>query len=136
MAVNPYKHLSIYDPDVVAQYHGKQRADLAPHLFSIGEEAYRDMLSSLSSAGSGGAKVGQAILCTGESGAGKTENTKYLVRFFVQVTAAPSGREQAGRRRSSRTQVCSVHIVFTHMYCIYVYYVCMVVICCGVHEMS
>lgn len=46
---------------------GKRRTEMPPHLFAVSDEAYRSMLQN---------NENQSMLITGESGAGKTENTK------------------------------------------------------------
>lgn len=48
-------------------YMGKRRTEMPPHLFAVSDEAYRNMLQN---------HENQSMLITGESGAGKTENTK------------------------------------------------------------
>jgi myosin heavy subunit len=72
--VNPYKWLPIYTDEMIQMYSGKRRSDVHPHIYAIADEAYRAMLRN---------KANQSILITGESGAGKTENTKKVRRFPV-----------------------------------------------------
>lgn len=43
ISVNPYKMLPIYTEGVLEDYIGKNRLELPPHIFSIGEAAYRAM---------------------------------------------------------------------------------------------
>lgn len=71
MVVNPYKRLPIYDPEIVELYRGKRREEVPPHVFAVSDNAYRSMLND---------GVCQSILITGESGAGKTENTKKVIQ--------------------------------------------------------
>ena len=44
MAVNPYKRLPIYTQEVIDMYKGKRRNEMPPHIFSIADNAYHDML--------------------------------------------------------------------------------------------
>jgi len=57
-------------------YSGKRRGELEPHLFAVAEEAYRNMLRE---------KKNQSIIVSGESGAGKTQSAKYIMRYFASV---------------------------------------------------
>lgn len=49
MVVNPYKRLPIYTRNVIEKYRGKRRNEMPPHLFSVSDNAYNDMLTSKSS---------------------------------------------------------------------------------------
>ncbi|VDK52965.1 unnamed protein product [Anisakis simplex] len=84
VVINPYKRLPIYTESVCKMYIGKRRAEMPPHLFSVSDEAYRHMIND---------KVNQSMLITGESGAGKTENTKKVISYFASVGAT----QQAAR---------------------------------------
>jgi len=85
VVINPYRRLPIYTKNVVGKYQGKRRTEMPPHLFSIADNAYRNMLVD---------RENQSMLITGESGAGKTENTKKVIGYFAQVAAA-SKKEEA-----------------------------------------
>merc|ERR1712088_629637 len=78
IVVNPYKRYPIYTPTVVKMYLGKRRNEVPPHLWAISETAYRNMLTN---------GKDQAMLITGESGAGKTENTKKVISYLAAVAA-------------------------------------------------
>ncbi|XP_028816789.1 myosin heavy chain, fast skeletal muscle-like [Denticeps clupeoides] len=84
VTVNPYKWLPVYDAGVVAAYRGKKRIEAPPHIFSISDNAYQFMLTD---------RENQSILITGESGAGKTVNTKRVIQYFA--TIAVSGQKKA-----------------------------------------
>ena len=58
---------------------GKRRTEMPPHLFAVSDEAYRNMLQD---------HENQSMLITGESGAGKTENTKKVIAYFAAVGAS------------------------------------------------
>merc|ERR1712055_283172 len=84
IVVNPYKRYPIYTSRVVKMYLGKRRNEVPPHLWAITETAYRNMLTNIKN---------QSMLITGESGAGKTENTKKVIAYLAQVAA--SGKKAA-----------------------------------------
>lgn len=81
VAVNPYKSLQIYGDETIERFRGKRRDEADPHIFAIAEEAFRSMLET---------KRDQSILITGESGAGKTENTKKTIQYLSSVTKSNS----------------------------------------------
>ncbi|KAM9324336.1 myosin-4-like [Gastrophryne carolinensis] len=78
VTVNPYKWLPVYNPEVVAGYRGKKRMEAPPHIFSISDNAYQSMLTD---------REHQSVLITGESGAGKTVNTKRVIQYFATIAA-------------------------------------------------
>ncbi|CAE6451317.1 unnamed protein product [Rhizoctonia solani] len=76
VAINPYTNLSLYTDAIVQQYRGKRRDDNAPHIFAIAERAWVNL---------GEERENQSILITGESGAGKTENTKKVIQYLAAI---------------------------------------------------
>merc|ERR1711981_71271 len=78
IVVNPYKRYPIYTATCVKLYLGKRRNEVPPHLWAITETAYRNMLTN---------SKDQSMLITGESGAGKTENTKKVISYLAAVAA-------------------------------------------------
>merc|ERR1712127_304644 len=92
VVVNPYKRFPIYTPTVVKMYLGKRRNEVPPHLWAITETAYRNMLQN---------SKNQSMLITGESGAGKTENTK-KVSLEDQIVATNPILESYGNAKTSR----------------------------------
>ncbi|GAA6102094.1 myosin-6 [Tachysurus ichikawai] len=91
VTVNPYKWLPVYDAEVVAAYRGKKRSEAPPHIFSISDNAYQYMLTD---------RENQSILITGESGAGKTVNTKRVIQYFASIAAA--GGASGGKKDSNK----------------------------------
>uniref|UniRef100_A0A915CI40 Myosin heavy chain n=5 Tax=Parascaris univalens TaxID=6257 RepID=A0A915CI40_PARUN len=79
VVINPYKRLPIYTDSVASMFMGKRRTEMPPHLFAVSDEAYRNMLQD---------HENQSMLITGESGAGKTENTKKVIAYFAAVGAS------------------------------------------------
>jgi myosin heavy subunit len=45
VAMNPYKRIPIYTPQMVEIYKGKRRNEIAPHIFAVADTAYRAMLA-------------------------------------------------------------------------------------------
>ncbi|XP_062930309.1 myosin-4-like isoform X2 [Mobula hypostoma] len=95
VTVNPYKWLPVYDPQVVTGYRGKKRQEAPPHIFSISDNAYQFMQTD---------RENQSILITGESGAGKTVNTKRVIQYFASVgavTDTSKKKETSGKMQGS-----------------------------------
>ncbi|XP_062362345.1 myosin-1B isoform X3 [Cinclus cinclus] len=93
VTVNPYKWLPVYNPEVVLAYRGKKRQEAPPHIFSISDNAYQSMLTD---------RENQSILITGESGAGKTVNTKRVIQYFATIAA--SGDKKKEEQTSGKMQ--------------------------------
>jgi myosin V len=105
IAVNPFQRLPLYTEDILEDYRrdgllkaqGMQSGldDLEPHVFAVADRSYRQMMSEK--------RKSQAILISGESGAGKTETTKIVMLYLTTlgagtaetqehaIAAAPSG---------------------------------------------
>uniref|UniRef100_A0AAQ4S8T2 Unconventional myosin-VI n=1 Tax=Gasterosteus aculeatus aculeatus TaxID=481459 RepID=A0AAQ4S8T2_GASAC len=83
IAVNPYYDIhKLYGLDAIKTYQGKSLGTLPPHVYAIADKAYRDMKVL---------KMSQSIIVSGESGAGKTENTKFVLRYLT--TTYGSGQD-------------------------------------------
>ncbi|KAL2097612.1 hypothetical protein ACEWY4_006819 [Coilia grayii] len=91
VTVNPYKWLPVYNQEVVVAYRGKKRAEAPPHIFSISDNAYQYMLAD---------RENQSILITGESGAGKTVNTKRVIQYFASI-AASGGKKETDKNKGT-----------------------------------
>ncbi|XP_043075154.1 myosin VIa isoform X5 [Puntigrus tetrazona] len=75
IAVNPYFEIpKLYSPETIKQYQGRSLGTLPPHVYAIADKTYRDMKVL---------KMSQSIIVSGESGAGKTENTKFVLRYLT-----------------------------------------------------
>ncbi|KAJ8005080.1 hypothetical protein DPEC_G00142940 [Dallia pectoralis] len=94
VVINPYKNLPIYTEAIVEMYRGKKRHEMPPHIYAISEAAYRSMLQD---------REDQSILCTGESGAGKTENTKKVIQYLAHVASSHKGHKDVSQMEGSRS---------------------------------
>jgi myosin-5 len=75
IAVNPFQGLPhLYDAEVMEKYKEAYFKELNPHVFAIGGIAYREMINE---------GRNKCILVSGESGSGKTETTKMLMRYLA-----------------------------------------------------
>ena len=72
VAMNPFKWLPVYTAQHVAEY-AKGDPESAPHPFKTTMAAYNGLRES---------RCAQAILISGESGAGKTETTKQCLKML------------------------------------------------------
>ncbi|KRY78773.1 Myosin heavy chain, non-muscle [Trichinella pseudospiralis] len=99
VVINPYEKLPIYTESIIEMYKGQKRHEVPPHVFAIADTAYRNMLQE---------RDDQSILCTGESGAGKTENTKKVIQYLTYVAGtsrtSKSGTSQAVNTRGELEQ--------------------------------
>uniref|UniRef100_A0A8C0DW43 Myosin-2 n=1 Tax=Balaenoptera musculus TaxID=9771 RepID=A0A8C0DW43_BALMU len=80
VTVNPYKWLPVYNPEVVVADRGKKRQEAPPHIFSMSDNAING--------------ENQSILITGESGAGKTVNTKRVIQYFATTAVTGEKRKE------------------------------------------
>ncbi|KAI9599813.1 hypothetical protein KEM48_006342 [Puccinia striiformis f. sp. tritici PST-130] len=96
VAINPYHPLPIYTPQVISQYKNKRREENPPHVYAVAERSWQHML---------GERENQSILITGESGAGKTENTKRVISYLTAIASAhkfPASGSENSVSESSR----------------------------------
>lgn len=118
VAINPYKSLPIYEDAMLKKYQTQpakdERANLIlpagelsmtglglsdntvppPHIFATAENTFKNLLSN---------KKDQSILVTGESGAGKTENTKRIIQYLSSTTNRSSPTESSTDKSGTHT---------------------------------
>ncbi|XP_011506373.1 PREDICTED: myosin heavy chain, muscle isoform X2 [Ceratosolen solmsi marchali] len=92
VAINPYKRYPVYTQRCAKLYRGKRRSEVPPHIFAISDGAYVNMLTN---------SENQSMLITGESGAGKTENTKKVIAYFATVGASTKKDPAASEKKGS-----------------------------------
>ncbi|XP_014245706.1 myosin heavy chain, muscle isoform X20 [Cimex lectularius] len=102
VAINPYKRFPVYTLRCAKLYRGKRRNEVPPHIFAISDGAYVNMLTN---------KENQSMLITGESGAGKTENTKKVIAYFATVGASGKKDEAAEKKGTLEDQVVQTNPV-------------------------
>ncbi|KAJ3021208.1 UNVERIFIED_CONTAM: Myosin type-2 heavy chain 1, partial [Siphonaria sp. JEL0065] len=83
IAMNPFAKVpkDIYSPKVMKQYIGSKRHELEPHIFGIAEGCFQAMLRGKN----------QSVIVSGESGAGKTQSTKYIMQYLAVVDSLSKG---------------------------------------------
>jgi len=83
VSVNPFKNVpGLYKRELMQRYFGRQKFELAPHVFGSAEDAFRKLMTT---------GKDQCVLISGESGAGKTEAAKKLLEY---VTVASQDRAE------------------------------------------
>lgn len=88
VTINPYCPLPIYGNDYVRMYKAQAREDTRPHIFAVSDQAFRKLVNE---------GENQSILVTGESGAGKTENTKKVIQYLAAVATNDADTPLTGR---------------------------------------
>ncbi|XP_015113330.1 myosin-IIIb [Diachasma alloeum] len=81
VAVNPFTNLGLYTGIEQRRYKGQARSDNPPHIFAVADAAYQALLHQ---------RQNQAIIISGESGAGKTESANLLLKQLVYLSKAPN----------------------------------------------
>lgn len=83
IAINPYYDIkNLYESKTIKSYQGKSLGTMPPHVFAIADKAFRDMKVLKSS---------QSVIVSGESGAGKTESTKYILKYLCDNFGTSAG---------------------------------------------
>ena len=96
VTVNPYCPLPIYTNEYINMYKGRSREDNKPHIFAMTDQAFRNLVD---------AGENQSILVTGESGAGKTENTKKVIQYLAVVAHSDSSVRSKSQHSNLSQQI-------------------------------
>ena len=77
-------------------YKGQGREETKPHIFAMADEAFRNLVDE---------GQNQSILVTGESGAGKTENTKKVIQYLAAVAHSDSPTKHRSQHSNLSQQI-------------------------------
>ncbi|OCU02869.1 myosin-IIIb [Xenopus laevis] len=79
IAVNPFQDLPLYSPEVSDKFGSQPLGSLPPHIFAVADRAYNSLQGN-----PGKLSQNQCVVISGDSGAGKTESTKLLLKHLVR----------------------------------------------------
>lgn len=84
VSMNPYRQLNIYDSETILNYKGRELFENPPHIYAIADAAYRILKQR---------HQDTCILISGESGAGKTEASKIIMKYIAAITNSQGQNE-------------------------------------------
>eukprot|EP00808_Paulinella_micropora_P008044 g38895.t1 len=84
LALNPFKALSVFSHSILESYL-QYKEEAPPHVYRAASLAYQQLQEN---------RKDQTFLISGESGAGKTETTKFIMQFFSTAAGSETGVEQ------------------------------------------
>ncbi|KAF0030324.1 hypothetical protein F2P81_017055 [Scophthalmus maximus] len=104
VVINPLSTPSMYSEKVMHMFKGCRREDSAPHIYSVAQSAYRNLLTT---------RQDQSIVLLGKSGTGKTTNCQHLLQYLVSI-AGSTGKifsdDAAGETEGEQTTCRRVHL--------------------------
>lgn len=122
LALNPFKNCKqLYSNKVMAEYWARgelfskgvvdEQHPLPPHVYGIADRSFRIMMQTLeenkgvtTKRGPGKATLSdQSILVSGESGAGKTVTTKFIMQYLATLSQRSTGGEVSNTESGGQT---------------------------------
>jgi myosin heavy subunit len=98
IAVNPFRDLPIYGTEWIERYRSTaDRRSLPPHIFITADNAYNSLIRNY---------ISQSIVISGESGSGKTESIKLILKYVTQIS-----RKDASNHRNIQDQILQANPV-------------------------
>ncbi|XP_047186488.1 unconventional myosin-XVIIIa-like isoform X4 [Scophthalmus maximus] len=79
VVINPISAPSMYSEKVMQMFKGCRREDTAPHIYSMAQAAYRNLLTT---------RQDQSIVLLGKSGSGKTTNCQHIIQYLVTIAGS------------------------------------------------
>jgi len=77
VSVNPFKQMPYFTDRDIEQYQGAASYENPPHIYALSDNMYRNMLIE---------QENQCVIISGESGAGKTVNAKFIMNYIAKVS--------------------------------------------------
>ncbi|XP_048478369.1 unconventional myosin-Id isoform X2 [Plutella xylostella] len=77
VSVNPYKTLDIYGAATMMQYRGREMFEVPPHVYAVADACQRVLRQQ---------GRDTCVLISGESGSGKTEASKFIMKYIAANT--------------------------------------------------
>ncbi|XP_023274063.1 unconventional myosin-XVIIIa-like isoform X1 [Seriola lalandi dorsalis] len=79
VVINPISAPSMYSEKVMQMFKGCRREDTAPHIYSMAQSAYRNLLTT---------RQDQSIVLLGKSGSGKTTNCQHIIQYLITIAGS------------------------------------------------
>jgi hypothetical protein len=100
ISVNPFKNIpDLYSDRLLKDYRGKYPYEMQPHVYALADQIYRQLMQE---------GKPQAVVISGESGAGKTEASKKILQY---IAVASSGTPDV-QRVKVKEEICFFFRVF------------------------
>ncbi|OAD54424.1 Myosin-IA [Eufriesea mexicana] len=98
VSINPYRGINIYDNAYINKYKDRELFENPPHIFAIADAVHKEMKQQ---------RRDTCIVISGESGSGKTEASKIIMKYIAAVTNL-SGQQEIERVKNILIQSNSI----------------------------